>query len=62
MKCPFNVCSRHLFYFNVPLYSQGNYATQDNSGMCHLMPSHSGICQSGERRMSGHLYAVAVQV
>ena len=20
--------------------TQGNYATQDNSGMCHLMPQH----------------------
>ena len=32
---------------------QGDYVTRGSSGMCHLTLRRGGICQSGERRMSG---------
>ena len=45
--------SNNTFKF---IYSstQENYATQDNSGMCHLMPRR--YLPEWRERMSGHLY------
>ena len=52
------ICS---FNRKISYLTQGNYATQDSSGMCHLMPQQH-LRSEERRRRSGLLYTVAVQV
>ena len=49
-----NEC-KHAYIVLVVLETQGNYATRDSSGMCHLMPRrHLPECREEDERAFVH--------